>query len=258
MIINNNPLYIGTAGYNYDDWKGTAFAPEDTLNYDLLTYYNKTKLNFLELTYTFYKFPIAEKMLGISERLRDDISLSVRLTKSLMRKTLIDEEVETFREGIKPLIDNGRLSALIADFHPQFSASRENFNILCNLKNAFPEVPVFFELFNSTWHKERFYDEFRESNIGIVGIDAPNIQGMAPFYPICSNNYLYLRLYGKNKSWLSINNKILDYSYSDVQLKRFAKEINEKSLFAKKTFVSFCNVTNAYAPENALRLIDLI
>ena len=38
MELNNTPVYIGTSGYNYDEWKGT-FAPKDLDNYDLLKNY---------------------------------------------------------------------------------------------------------------------------------------------------------------------------------------------------------------------------
>jgi len=258
MIINNTPIYLGTAGYNYEDWKGTAFAPEDASNYDLLPYYVKTQLNFLELTYTFYKLPLAEKILGISDRIGDNVKLSVRVTKSLMRKFISDDDIQAFKEGIKPILDNGKLVSLIADFHPQFSASRENFSILANLKDVFSEVPVFFELTNSTWHKERFYDEFKAAGIGIVTIDAAKLKGIAPYYPVCSNNYLYFRLYGRSKLWIKPQERVLDYSYTDNELKKIIADINDKAVFAKKVFISFCNVTKANAPKNALRFMELI
>lgn len=256
MEINNTPVYVGTSGYNYEDWKGT-FAPKDTDNYDLLTHYKASNLNFLELTYTFYRMPIAEKIAGICDRL-GDIKLSIRLNKSLMRKKPDKLEIESFKEGIAPAIERGTAVALLADFHHLFSAGRENFDILLELKENFKDLPLFVELTNSTWHKEKYYDEFKANQIGICVIDGPAFRGFAPYRPVCSNNGVYFRLYGKDPLWLSGTDKFLNYSYSDNELKRFMQDARDVSVMAKNIFFSFCNVENGYAPKNAVTLKNMI
>lgn len=257
MKINDTPVFIGTSGYNYEDWKGT-FAPEKSLNYDLLTHYTKSGLNFLELTYTFYRLPIAEKVQGIIDRVGDNMSLSMRLTKTLMRKKPDEAEVKAFKEGIAPALESGKLVALFADFHHMFSASRENFDILKSLKDLFPEIPLFIELTNSTWHKARFYEEFKAAEIGLCVVDGPTFRGFAPYYPICSNRSVYFRLYGKSKLWLNSTERFLDYSYSDEELKTFATDALNSSVMAKNIFFSFCNVEKGNAPKDAVRLMDMI
>lgn len=257
MKINNTDLFVGTSGYNYDDWKGT-FAPADTSNFDLLSYYASTKLNFLELTYTFYRMPIPEKIEGISKRLGDNTKLSVRLTKGFMRKKYELSEVKLFKEGIAPAVEKGQVVALFADFHHLFTASRENFDIILKLKENFSEYPLFVELTNSTWHKERFYEEFKASGIGLCAIDGPSFRGFAPYYPICSNGGVYFRLYGKNPGWLSAEERFLDYSYSDAELKKFVKDAVNVSVMAKNIYFSFCNVEKGNAPKNALRMLEFI
>ena len=197
MELNSTQVYIGTSGYNYDDWKGT-FAPKDVDNYDLLTHYKAARLNFLELTYTFYRMPMAEKIAGICDRLGDDIRLSIRLHKSLMRKNPSKIDIDSFKEGIAPALERGTAIALLADFHHLFSASRENLDILLGLKENFKDIPLFIELTNSTWHKSRFYDEFKAKEIGICTVDGPSFKGFAPYKPICSNGGVYFRLYGKS------------------------------------------------------------
>ncbi len=257
MEINNTPVYIGTSGYNYEDWKGT-FAPADTENYDLLTHYIASKLNFLELTYTFYRMPIAEKIEGIMERLSDDMKLSIRLHKSLMRKKPSSLEIESFKEGISPAVNSGRAVALFADFHHLFSASRENFDILLELKDNFKDIPLFIELTNSTWHKSRFYDEFKASEIGLCVVDGPSFRGFAPYKPLCSNGGVYFRLYGKDPMWLSGTEKFLNYDYSIKELKKFMDDARDVSVMAKNIFFSFCNVEKGSAPKNAVTLKNMI
>ncbi len=257
MNINNTPVYVGTSGYNYEDWKGT-FAPSDTTSYDLLSHYVNAGMNFLELTYTFYRMPIAEKIQGISDRMPEDAKLSVRLNKALMRKKPDQALIDEFKEGLKPIIENGKLVALFADFHQQFTAGRENFDILCELRDSFKDIPLFVELNNSTWHKERFYEEFKSNDIGLCVVDSPNIRGLAPYFPICSNKGVYFRLYGRSKNWLTVGERVLDYSYSEAELQKFITDANNKSVLAKNIFFSFCNVEKGNAPKNAASLIDLL
>lgn len=257
MNLNDTPLFIGTSGYNYEDWKGT-FTPKKTSNFDLLTHYVNSGLNFLELTYTFYKFPIADKIAGIVERVGDNISLSIRLTKSIMRKNPNKEDINTFKEGIKPALESGKLKAIFADFHHLFTACRENFDILQSLKDNFSEVPLFFELTNSTWHKESYYEKFKKAEIGLCVIDGGNFKGFAPYYPICSNSSVYFRLYGKNPGWISSNDRVLDYNYSNKELEKFVQDAKDVSVFAKNIFFSFCNVEKGNAPKNALELKSII
>ena len=201
--------------------------------------------------------PIAEKIAGICDRL-GDIKLSIRLNKSLMRKKPDKLEIESFKEGIAPAIERGTAVALLADFHHLFSASRENFDILLELKENFKDLPLFIELTNSTWHKEKYYDEFKANQIGICVIDGPSFRGFAPYRPVCSNNGVYFRLYGKDPLWLSGTDKFLNYDYSDNELKRFMQDARDVSVMAKNIFFSFCNVEKGYAPKNAVTLKNMI
>lgn len=257
MELNNTPVYIGTSGYNYDDWKGT-FAPKKTVAYDLLTHYVNSGLNFLELTYTFYKFPLPEKIAGIVERVGDNISLSMRLTKALMRKNPSISDINTFKEGIKPALESGKLKALFADFHHLFTACLENFDILRALQDNFSEIPLFFELTNSTWHKESHYEKFKKAGIGLCVIDGANFKGFAPYYPICSNGGVYFRLYGKNPAWINSNDRFLDYNYSEKELNKFVTDAKNVSVMAQNIFFSFCNVEKGNAPKNAIELKKII
>ena len=175
-----------------------------------------------------------------------------------MRKKPDKLEIESFIEGITPAIERGTAVALLADFHHLFSASRENFDILLELKENFKDLPLFVELTNSTWHKEKYYDEFKANQIGICIIDGPSFRGFAPYRPVCSNSGVYFRLYGKDPLWLSGTEKFLNYDYSDNELKRFIKDARDVSVMAKNIFFSFCNVEKGFAPKNAVTLKNMI
>lgn len=257
MVLNNTQIFVGTSGYNYEDWKGT-FVSEDTDSFDLLSHYVSAKYNFLEITYTLYRQPLSEKIKGIIDRTGDNLKLSIRLNKNLMRREIAQEEIDAFKRGIEPAMNAGKLAALFADFHYRFTASRENFDMILNIKEIFKDYPLFFELVNSTWHKARFYEEFKEAEVPLCVVDGPSFKGFAPFYPYATKHGAYFRLYGRSKSWINYESKSLDYSYSVRELSHFMQTAIDLSPLTDNIFISFCNVEKGNAPKNAQAFINLI
>ncbi|KAA0259051.1 DUF72 domain-containing protein [Deferribacter autotrophicus] len=257
ITINETPVLVGTSGYKYDDWKG-SFYPKSISNFHMLSYYGKKDyLNLLEITFTFYNIPYQNTVKSIVDR-GENLSFSVRLNKRFLKGRYNKQDVRDFYAGLKPMIDKGKLEALFADFNFSFSASKENFEHILRLSEEFKEFPLFFELPNRTWYKDRFLELFREHRIGIIVLDMPKIKGLAPYYPFSSNNFTYYRLYGRSKLWLTPEDKYLDYKYSKEELTEFIDDIKTLSLISKKVFVSFCNVVNASACKNAEEFVQLI
>ncbi|MDR2884170.1 MAG: DUF72 domain-containing protein [Deferribacteraceae bacterium] len=256
LTLNETPLYIGTSGYNHDDWKGN-FAPAEIHNYDLLTYYADKGFNFLEVAFTFYRMPEADKMKHILLRTGDRVKFSVRLPRTLIRNPESDADYNEFRKGIQPMIDSGTLACVYADYHPSFAAGKKNQEMILELKNRFTGIPFFAELMNRTWYKERVFDYFKENKIGMTILDMPQVRGFAPYYPICTNNNLYFKLYGRSPAWLTTEEKHLDYSYADADMKKFMEDAVKNSVMASNIFMVFANVANGKAPVNAMRLREL-
>lgn len=258
MQINMTNTYVGTSGYKYDDWKGT-FAPADCSDYQLLTHYiNEGRFNFIELTYTFYRVPTVESIKGILDRAGKNVKFSIRLHKSLLKKNRTAETMREFTAGIQPIIDAGQLAAVFGDFHYTFSASKENFNHIVDIKNDFTYAPFFAELHNRTWWKERFFEEFREKNVGLVVLDMPMIRGMAPYHPVSTNNNVYFRLYGRSPMWLTPEDRFLNYRYSVREMNQFMLDAHNHSTLAQNIFFSFCNVEKGGAPKDARIFSDMV
>ena len=256
MQLNNTPLYIGTSGYNHEDWKGN-FAPREITNYDMLTYYAEKGFNFLEIAFTFYRMPEPDKMAQIIARTGDKVKLSIRIPKGLSRDPHNVEEMEQFKKGIAPVAEAGMLACLYADYHPSFSASKKNQEQILALRESFPGTYFFAELANRTWYKGRIFDYFKETDIGMTIIDMPQGTGFAPYYPICTNNALYFKFYGKNPAWLTIGEKFLDDSYSNEALMKFKSDAINNTVMAKDSGMAFASVANGQAPQGALSMMAL-
>lgn len=255
LYIQDTPLFVGTSGYKYDDWKGT-FYNERVTNYDMLNEYAR-HFNFLEITYTFYKMPILKTTESIAERIKGKTKVSIRINKIFMKGKYAKEDLTEFKNGIAPLLDQKIAVSYLCDFSTKFSASKANFELMLKLKEDFAELPIFFELPNRTWYKERYLEDMRSSFLGIVVVDMPPVKGLAPYYPITTNSNTYVRLYGRSNLWLTPEDKVLNYSYKEDELKQLYEDIKKLSIVSNNVFVSFCNLENGRAAVNALYFADM-
>jgi uncharacterized protein YecE (DUF72 family) len=255
MLLNSTPLYIGTSGYNHADWKGT-FAPKDIDSFDLLSFYADKGFNFLELAFTFYRMPEQDKILHIIKRTENRVKFSIRLYKDIIHFPNDQKLLTEFKRGISPIVDNGLLECVYADYLPSFFASVSNRTHLATLRNNFNGITFFAELQNHTWYKENLFDFYKENKIGLTILDMPLIRGLAPYYPNTFNFAQYYKLYGKKQS--SSKKRALDYDYSEEELKKFKKDAIAKSVTSQAIYIVFANVATGIAPKNAEKLIKLI
>lgn len=250
MFLESTPIYIGTSGYKHDDWLGTLY-PQHLKNEQFLDYYaNSFGLNFVEITYPFYSIPNAETTERIAENGGENIRYSVRLFKDFLKERLDKAKVAEFREGLKPLLETGRVKCWLADFHHTFRASKENLDRLLHLRDSFSDLPFFAEL-ERGWHREKQVDDLRSNGIGLVVVDMPKKAIFPPFSPCAPNQYSYFRLYGRNPSWVQPAKKVLDYSYKKDELDAIKEGISTVTAVSKEIFVSFCNVVKAQGAFNA-------
>ncbi|MCX8084853.1 MAG: DUF72 domain-containing protein [Calditerrivibrio sp.] len=248
-------IYLGTSGYKFDDWIG-VFYPNSIKKVEMLEYYVK-HFNLLELTFTYYKMPSYGEIKNILDRSGSNTVFTIRLPHFFQKDKFTSEDVKNFYIAISPIIESNRLYALFSDFPYKFTACKKNFEYILKLKSTFQNHPLFVELPNRTWYKERFISDFRNSSIGLITLDLPPIVGFAPYYPFILDNKIYLRLYGKSELWLTPETKELSYNYPKNFLEKLANDIKKRE-DVENIAISFCNVVDGYAPLNALDLKDMI
>lgn len=254
--FNDTPVYIGTAGYKFDDWLGT-FYPNDIANENMLKYYSRDKgLSFLELTFTFYNDPTEEITANIAENGSEDLSISVRLAKRFLKDVPEKEDVDKFKSGLSPIYNQTK--AYFADFYNGFTPSRANLEHIYRLRDLFNDRPFFVELANRGWYKQRFQEDLKNNGVCIVSADYPPTSGLAPYFVQSFNNMAYFRLYGHSPEWTGANNRDLNYRYNMRQLEKLKKDIQMLSAVSSEVFVSFCNSAMGSAAANAIDLTKML
>lgn len=256
ITYNDTPVYIGTAGYKFDDWLGT-FYPDRFPNEEMLKFYSRDKgIDFLELTFTFYNDPTEEITANIAENGSDELAISVRLGKRFLKELPQKDDADRFKSGLSPIYN--RVKAYFADFYNGFTPSRANFEHILRLRDTFSDRPFFVELANRGWARQKYQEEFKENGVGVVNADFPPTAGLAPYSVKAYNNMAYFRLYGKSPEWQGATNRDLNYRYNMKQLDKFKKDIDIVASVSSSVFVSFCNSAMGSAAANAIDLRKML
>src|SRR5262249_7770798 len=116
------------------------------------------------------------------------------------------ELARRFEAPLKPLIEAGKLTCVLAQFPPWFGATRGNARVIEDLKTRFPELPFSVEFRNKSWLEEErragVFDLLRSLGFAYVVVDEPETEvGGVPAVPVVTNERIaVVRFHGRNVS----------------------------------------------------------
>ncbi|MEU4554599.1 DUF72 domain-containing protein [Micromonospora violae] len=175
------------------------------------------------------------------------------------------EEVWTrFLSALDPLVEAGKLGALLFQFPPWFTIKRANKQYLLEVaKRCAPLRPVY-EFRHASWFDGDNADEtltfLREHHLPYVCVDMP--QGHRSSLPpvlAATADLAVMRFHGHSDKWISkdIHEKF-GYHYSKRELADWAPKLRELADEAGQTHVLMNNCYRDYAQTNAKTLADLL
>ncbi|MET8357459.1 DUF72 domain-containing protein [Micromonospora sp. NPDC005171] len=175
------------------------------------------------------------------------------------------EEVWTrFLSALDPLVEAGKLGALLFQFPPWFTIKRANKQYLLEVaKRCAPLRPVY-EFRHASWFDGDNADEtlafLREHKLPYVCVDMP--QGHRSSLPpvlAATADLAVVRFHGHSDKWTSkdIHEKF-GYHYSQRELADWAPKLRELADEAGQTHVLMNNCYRDYAQTNAKTLVGLL
>ncbi|MEV7328332.1 DUF72 domain-containing protein [Micromonospora sp. NPDC093244] len=175
------------------------------------------------------------------------------------------EEVWTrFLSALDPLVEAGKLGAVLFQFPPWFTIKRANKQYLLEVaKRCAPLRPVY-EFRHASWFDGDNADEtvafLREHRLPFVCVDMP--QGHRSSVPpvlAATADLAVVRFHGHSDKWTSkdIHEKF-GYHYSKRELADWAPKLRELADDAGRTHVLMNNCYRDYAQTNAKTLIGLL
>ncbi len=259
---------VGTSGFSFSDWKGPVY-PMGLREKDMLSYYEKELgFNALEINFTYYTLPSQKSLSAMSQKTSQGFEFVVKAFKGMTHeirdpetKAIIDhrEIFENFKYSLLPLIQDGKLACVLAQFPYGFFPNRESFGYLQRFKALMEDIPLVFEFRNQRWLKEETFQVLEKDRIGFCIVDEPKLPALMPYLPKATSEIGYFRFHGRNPNWFKTPISVrYNYLYSERELKEFLPDVREISQKAGKTFLFFNNCYSGYAAKNAAQMAKLL
>ncbi|OGR27491.1 MAG: hypothetical protein A2139_05115 [Desulfobacca sp. RBG_16_60_12] len=259
----NRKLYIGPAGWDYPDWQGVVYPPglKGTGRLTFLA----TRFTAVEINVTFYR-PIppdyARRWLAAVADFPD-----FRFTAKLWQvfthaRRLPEAELQQFQESLEPMLAEGKLGALLAQFPYSFHNTEENRGYLVRLKAALQKYPLAVEVRHRSWQQRAVREFLEAAGLSFCNIDQPMVS-----YPMGATRWVtgsrgYLRCHGRRQeTWFEFGEDRgarYDYLYSPEELEDLAARTRELVVKAAETYVIFNNHPAGQAVANALELAHIL
>jgi len=268
---------VGTSGWSYPTGKGTwngVFYPtapgskRGKAGFDELAFYAE-HFDTVEVNSSFYRIPASETTKKWVERTPRDFEFSLKLYQKFTHPEMFhkatgadpadvgDKDVGEFRGAIDPIVEAGKLGALLAQFPASFKNEPNSRGYLEWLLEQFREYNMAVELRHKTWSDEPT-DTLKllgEYGAAWTQIDEPKFrlsirQNLLPNV----RTFYYLRLHGRNAAKWWSHEKSEDrynYLYSPDELEPIAEAVKEASREVKKAYLYANNHFSAKSAANA-------
>ncbi|MCA1573690.1 MAG: DUF72 domain-containing protein [Acidobacteria bacterium] len=256
-----NRIRIGPAGWSYKDWEGVVYPPKPGANFDPLTYLSRF-FDTIEINSSFYRPPAATSAKAWARRVADNSDF--RFTAKLHRLFTHDREKttnvdqKTFREGIDPLAEAGKLGALLLQFPWSFKNTDEGRAYMLRLISRFKDYPLIVEVRHASWNNPAIYEELEKREVGICNIDQPIFKKSIRPSALTTSPLGYVRLHGRNyQNWFrekAVRDERYNYLYSADELEPWIVRVKEVAKQSKETYVITNNHFLGKAVVNALEI----
>lgn len=175
------------------------------------------------------------------------------------------EEVWTrFLSALDPLVEAGKLGAILFQFPPWFTIKRDNKQYLLEVARRCDPLRPVFEFRHASWfdgdNAEETLGFLRQHDLPFVCVDMP--QGHKSSVPpvlTATADLAVVRFHGHSDKWTSkdIHEKF-GYDYSKRELRDWAPKLRELAGEAERTHVLMNNCYRDYAQRNGQQLQALL
>lgn len=143
--------FVGTSGFAYPDWR-PRFYPDGLAQAKLLAHY-ATRLNSVEINYTFNRFPTEKLLAGWAEKTPESFVFSLKLPKAITHIRKLRDCAEDLSRFVAPVRSLGRrLGAVLVQTAPTFQADHATLKSF--LAPLPPDIRFGFEFRHPSWNTD--------------------------------------------------------------------------------------------------------
>ncbi len=168
-------IFAGTSGWAYSSWK-PAFYPPKLASNKFLGYY-ATRLNSVELNYTFRRFPTQKLLDGWIAATPAEFRFSVKAHQNIthikrLRET--EEFTRSFLSALQPLAEAGKLGTILFQLPP---FQKADVGLLEAFLSTLPRtVRCTFEFRHDSWFSEATFELLRRFNVALCLAESEKLE----------------------------------------------------------------------------------
>ena len=255
-------IRVGPAGWSYQDWEGIVYPPpKKGTKFDPLVYLSEF-FDTIELNNTFYRPPSSVMSKSWAKRVQDNpqFKFTAKLYRNFThaRETLTEADESSFKSGLAPLGEAGRLGALLLQFPYSFHHNDPNQAYVKELTERFKEYPLVLEIRHASWDRAPAYRFLREIQVGFCNVDQPQVSySIGPTKKV-TGKVGYLRLHGRNvKDWFREDagrDARYDYLYNEFEIFELTERVRQIAARAEEAYVITNNHYRAQALCNGFQI----
>ena len=168
-------LFAGTSGFSYQAWK-PEFYPQDLPARKFLEYY-ATRLNSVEVNYTFRQLPSAKTLEGWLAATNSGFAFAckahMRLTH-IMKLNDAQGFTEVFLKALEPLRAARRLGPVLFQLAPTFQCDLDRLDSYLPLLPS--DIRFAFEFRHPSWLVDAVYERLTRRNIALCLAESEKLQ----------------------------------------------------------------------------------
>ncbi|CAN5781931.1 DUF72 domain-containing protein [soil metagenome] len=261
-------IRYGPAGWSYKDWAGIVYPRPKPKGFDELRYIARF-FDTIEINSTFYRAAAEKTARSWLARVEDraDFRFTAKLWRRFThqrKEAWSGEDVGQVRRAFDPLMEGGRLGAVLLQFPWSFRRAEDNLEWLGDLVREFSDFPLVLEMRHSSWNVPEFFAELRDWGVGFVNIDQPLFHDSIAPSAHATAPVGYVRLHGRNyHDWFRDKaepHERYNYLYPARELEPWAERV--KALEAGTATEDVYAVTNNHyrgkGVTNALMLQSMV
>jgi len=255
-------IRVGTSGWSYDDWRGRFYPEAMGASFDALAYLARY-VGAVEVNASFYRPPSPRAAASWLRRTPEAFAFAFKLHQRFThdRDTpWTADEVATFRRGIEPVEDAGRLGAVLAQFPWSFRCDADALRHLEAIHRDFGDLPLVVEVRHVSWTDPAAAAFLRSRGMGWANIDQPASRSGVPPTSLVTSPVGYVRLHGRNReAWFAKDagrDAKYDYLYREDELGEWIDRIRDIARQSDRTYVFTNNHYRGQAPANALQILS--
>jgi uncharacterized protein YecE (DUF72 family) len=180
--------WVGTSGYNYQEWKG-SFYPDDLSDKRMLAYYAE-RFASVEINYTFYRMPTGRILANWARETPDRFRFALKAPRRIthdQRLRSVEDTLATFCEVAETL--GTKLGPLLFQLPPFLRKDVELLEVF--LHDLPPGLKPVVEFRHASWHCDDTYEVLKRFGVALCIADSED--RTTPFQATAPFGYLRLR-----------------------------------------------------------------